>query len=96
MFSKDPYTTFVLKIVASVSHDTFLTTYAAGCMTSSTGISESEISQKWKSRWLQTFYLYNKTTPIFVCFLAKMAEVGKDNDDRIKLIAFTNETLFLT
>jgi hypothetical protein len=25
--------------------------------------------------------LYNKTTPIFVCLSAKMAEVGKDNDD---------------
>jgi len=50
-------------------------------MNSSTGMSESELSQKWKPQWLQTSYLYSKTTPIFACFSAKMAEVGEDNDE---------------
>jgi hypothetical protein len=45
VFSKDPYTTFALKKVASVSYGTFLTSYEAGCMTSSTGMSESTVTE---------------------------------------------------
>jgi len=67
VFSKDPYTTFALKMVASVSYGTFLTTYGAGYMTSSTEMSESELSQKWKSQCLQTSCLYKKILQ-YLCF----------------------------